>query len=1448
MADFRSALKALGQGRLQPDLLRQQIGKLISTRPELAEPMLLQLRQAFEDKHIGKELYDSLNSHISSIKGAITEDATVAVATQGGSRQQTTEMAAEDDASTEISAAIDMASQATNIGQQEPASNEALAGGPIGIGQVIKHRFKLLGVLGQGGMGKVFKGIDLLKEEAKDKNPYVAIKLLNEDFKQHPEAFIALQRESSRQQRLAHPNIATVYDFDRIGSSGTQVFITMELMEGEPLNTMIKNKIKPRGGLPFEEAFPLVQGLGHALIYAHNHNIVHSDFKPGNTFLCNDGTVKVLDFGIARAVKNPLAGEGEKTLFDPGKLGALTPAYASLEMLEGEDPDTRDDIYALGCVAYELLTGVHPYKKTPANVARDKKMVPPTVKGLKRRQNKALMQSVAFAREDRSPNVEYFLEGFEGKFQWNNPWFIAAMTSLLIIAVGSFPTFNYLHGKKIEAFVSQLNVDNNNIGPFLRDQLPDMPSEDRQIILDGAREAIQTYFLQRILSVANTELKLYDYPQAAKILNEAGAMYPDSLWLDDLKTKVTDDKNQVLYTLNKKYISYLEERNLIESDESEEITDILALIKKVEPGHPLLGDRRLAAAYRNAAETELDQSRFNKALAYIESGLSSSPRDKDLIELRKRTTTAIRVAELDIELRGKLGQLTQLSQIKGLEQGILELTSLAPDSQLLLQITATARPLAEAELQRILNEGDRSEAEAAIETYGDLLSAMKLSTERNNLLLAHLTGAEREAAIVSIVDESRTTLERLLAQANVEEPTWQLQVQVNMQQIQSLAGAGDTSLSDFQNKIVELYAPAILQLANEQSFTDSYAMLRRTSEISGNAPQLESTSSQVKELEAAYIKVREEEERKIRVDGYKNDLLAQAQGFDVDAASLTLQKLKAELPVTDPFFTTEVPILFETAYLRVSEDAAKTGNYEQALKRAKEGSVLAPNSSKLQKLVSQYELELDVAAAKALLQDLAAVNTTNANQALARVRIASPERYSQLSTEYVQRYINQIDAVKGGNKNAAVQLARIGTALFPDSAELRKSYEELQVPEWDSSAAAAAIIAGSLTVAENLINQAPVGDPNATEIKQQLGARKVEVEQLRADYQQKARSSGENIDGLREALNTLQQAEKLWNDNEAIQKDKSDLQGKINEIQQKNQAAAQAGAGGLLTRETDISELSDAPATPANVTEATAGTATATATATDAGAGAEAGATAAAGGGNAAEAVAKVTPPPAAPWKPVPSGQECSTRLAGYGKRSKAICFDFVGKGLRGPLMVVVPAGEGFASSFAISKYEMSVNDYNKYCYVTKKCKINKEVDKDLPMTGIGIVEIDAFLAWLSERTDKSYRLPTTAEWRYAATAAGKQPKKDFNCRVVIGEKVLKGTGLISIKSGQQNGWGLKNYLGNAQELVRDGDNLLVLGGAFQDSLSACEVGLSRQHDGTSDDTTGFRIFLENVL
>ena len=279
---------------------------------------------------------------------------------------------------------------------------------------VLKDRFILEDVLGSGGMGIVYKAKDMLKVEAKDRDPYVAIKVLNDEFKSHPEAFIALQREARKSQRIAHPNIVSVFDFDR---DEDIIFMTMEHMEGKPLDVLIRQYQST--GLPTDDAWELLKGICSALMYAHKENIIHSDFKPGNVFVTTRGIAKVFDFGIARAVSQAETREAttdDRTLFDAGNLGALTPAYASLEMLLGETPDARDDVYALGCVAYELFTGEHPFHKVPADEARQQGLKPRRIKSLTKKQWRAIERALAFERDDRIGSVEEFLHELTTKY------------------------------------------------------------------------------------------------------------------------------------------------------------------------------------------------------------------------------------------------------------------------------------------------------------------------------------------------------------------------------------------------------------------------------------------------------------------------------------------------------------------------------------------------------------------------------------------------------------------------------------------------------------------------------------------------------------------------------------------------------------------------------------------------------------------------------------------------------------------------------------------------------------------------------------------------------------------------------------------------------------------------------------------------------------------------
>jgi serine/threonine protein kinase len=299
---------------------------------------------------------------------------------------------------------------------------------PLCEGYQLRNRYTLIQPIGQGAMGEVWKARDSFSEKAHDRNPFVAIKVFRGDFEHHPLAYTAMQREASRAMQLAHPNIVTVHHFDQDERSG-RTFIVMELLEGKPLDKLIRDRLD---GLPPQEAWPIIKGMSEGLAYAHRKGLVHSDFKPGNAFLTRDGIAKVLDFGIARAARQADTGAEN----DPDSVvSGYTLSYAAPQALEQQPADTSDDVFALGLVAYELLTGTHPFKNLPANQAQSQKLRPAFIKGLKRREWRAIDKALAFTREDRFADAAAFLRSLQG---WTllQRSLAAAVLALSILAVG----------------------------------------------------------------------------------------------------------------------------------------------------------------------------------------------------------------------------------------------------------------------------------------------------------------------------------------------------------------------------------------------------------------------------------------------------------------------------------------------------------------------------------------------------------------------------------------------------------------------------------------------------------------------------------------------------------------------------------------------------------------------------------------------------------------------------------------------------------------------------------------------------------------------------------------------------------------------------------------------------------------------------------------------------
>ena len=502
----------------------------------------------------------------------------------------------------------------------------------LGPGITLKDRFVLLEKLGQGGMGVVFKAKDLLKVEAQDKDPYVAIKVLTDAFKKYSGSFIALQREASKAQRLAHPNIATVYDFDRDGNT---VFMTMEFLQGKPLNQLIKELAnKP---LKLDHALHIIEELCAGLAYAHEKQLIHSDFKPGNCFLLNDGHVKLLDFGIARA-STQTDEERENTMFDPAKLSAVTPAYATPEMFAGMNPDPRDDIYGLACVAYQLLAGgKHPYNKVASPKIKELGIKPKPIKGLNRRQQKTLMKALSVVREDRIDDVAKFAEGMRAKKSHTKSILLATLFIAVIGAgIGYKPFLEFREEQALYDKIQKIKGGDKALMIETIWGLDQLDPEQQKILSVGLRREIITFYRDRIRSVFRPKEGLYDYPQAQELLTQAKRHYPDSVALSTIEDQIKEQRDRLMTSLVSLYKRYYGQKKLVKTPNGEDLTTVIPLIKRVDPKHYLLKDKALADLYLSEAEQLIAGRKYQDASNYIVTGLKIFPEDTRLQSLNKQ--------------------------------------------------------------------------------------------------------------------------------------------------------------------------------------------------------------------------------------------------------------------------------------------------------------------------------------------------------------------------------------------------------------------------------------------------------------------------------------------------------------------------------------------------------------------------------------------------------------------------------------------------------------------------------------------------------------------------------------------------------------------------------------------------------------------------------------------
>jgi serine/threonine protein kinase len=257
-------------------------------------------------------------------------------------------------------------------------------------------KYQIVSEIGRGGMAVVYKAFDPILQR------YVALKVLSPRLASEESIMRRFEREAQTAANLKHPNIVVIHD---VGSADSYHFLVMELLEGRTL----REEIRLKGALPVARVAPITAQLASALDYAHQHNLIHRDVKPSNVILGPDDHATLTDFGLVRAM------HGSRLTEVGSSLGTLD--YMPPEQMAGEEVDWRSDVYSLGVVVYESLTGRMPFSAdTPFSLMRkimyeappplsQVVQVPPTV-------DRVVMQALAKSPEDRFRTAGEFAGAF----------------------------------------------------------------------------------------------------------------------------------------------------------------------------------------------------------------------------------------------------------------------------------------------------------------------------------------------------------------------------------------------------------------------------------------------------------------------------------------------------------------------------------------------------------------------------------------------------------------------------------------------------------------------------------------------------------------------------------------------------------------------------------------------------------------------------------------------------------------------------------------------------------------------------------------------------------------------------------------------------------------------------------------------------------------------------
>lgn len=517
------------------------------------------------------------------------------------------------------------------------------------IGKTLAKRYLIEELIGEGGMGYIYRARDTYLNTHSNQDDIVAIKVLHPELADSEDALLLLKDETIKTRALSHPNIVRVFS---AASSDMYHFVVMEWIEGETLEQLIKRN-KP-SGLSQKRAKPIINQLIDALTYAHSKGIVHSDLKPSNIILDSQGNLKILDFGIAKTNLHEDKYAAPANDEQPNSNG-YTPTYASPEQLNGGKPSAKDDVFAFGCLVFELLTSKHPYNRVAANqVAKDTSVKKPSNCSISVWLK--LKKCISLDAANRPKSLS------EVRSELNNnrtTLFIHAACYALLLGGAGYLYFsqsdtqqlieaNYQNSlAKVEQLETWMGWSSDGL-PQRLNEIPPQYKVLKEGLLAVHQNKIVEKFSQQVEDLPRTSINTRAYDEAIHIYDEAKKVYPDSETLSNKLESLLTERQSILSDLSYRLDVLLSQSRYTESGDNN-IDSLVSQINIIDSSFVYAPNQEHIDNFKLAVLSSIENEDFVTQKRLLDVGelvfSNTSELEPLVTALRKKESAMIALAE-----------------------------------------------------------------------------------------------------------------------------------------------------------------------------------------------------------------------------------------------------------------------------------------------------------------------------------------------------------------------------------------------------------------------------------------------------------------------------------------------------------------------------------------------------------------------------------------------------------------------------------------------------------------------------------------------------------------------------------------------------------------------------------------------------------------------------------